>query len=93
MTIAGAVFTVARLRGVPKFPFWRTLLLEIFIGSSLTALAALTWRHINHSFFKWIVRGYDIDSEMSGTETIEEAALAVSFSETNKAETKKVEAN
>ncbi|MBO0725467.1 MAG: hypothetical protein J2P52_07695, partial [Blastocatellia bacterium] len=48
---------------------------------------------IRGAFTPWIVRGYDIDSDISGTETIEEAALAVSLSETNKAETKKGEAN
>jgi len=84
MTIASVAFTVVRLRGVSKFPFWRTLLLEIFIGFSLTALAALAWRHINHSFFKWIVKGYDINSDISGTGTIEEAVLAASLSEANR---------
>ncbi|MGH9751260.1 MAG: hypothetical protein ACREA2_00610, partial [Blastocatellia bacterium] len=84
ITIASVVFTVVRLRSVPKFPFWRTLLLEIFIGLSLTALAALAWRHINHSFFKWIVRGYDINADTSETGTIEEAVLAASLSEGNK---------
>jgi hypothetical protein len=84
MTIASVPFTVARLRSVPKFPFWRTLLLEILVGFSLTALAALAWRQINHSFFKWIVRGYDINSDISGAGTIEEAVLAASLSEANK---------
>jgi hypothetical protein len=83
MTIASVAFTVVRLRSVPKFPFWRTLLLEIIVGSSLTALASLAWLHINHSFFKWVVKGYDIDSDISGTGTIEEAVLAASLSEAN----------
>jgi hypothetical protein len=89
MTIASVVFTAVRLRGVPRFPFWRMLLLEILIGLSLTAMSALAWRHINHSFFKWIVRGYDINSDISGTGTIEEAVLAVSLSEANKVEANK----
>jgi hypothetical protein len=84
MTVAGVTFTAIRLRGVPGFPFWRTLLLEIFIGLLLTALAALAWRNINHSFFKWIVKGYDVNSDISGTGTIEETVLAASLSEANK---------
>jgi len=83
MTIASMVFTVVRLRSVPRFPFWRTLLLEIFLGLSLTALAALAWQRINHDFFKWIVKGYNVNSDISGTETIEEDVLAASLSESN----------
>jgi hypothetical protein len=89
MTIAGVTFTASRLRGVQRFPFWRTLLLEILIGLLLTALAALAWRQINHSFFKWVIRGYDINSDISGTGSIEEAVLAVSLSEANKVEASK----
>jgi hypothetical protein len=84
MTIASMAFTVVRLRGVPRFPFWRTLLLEIFVGLSLTALATLAWRRINHDFIKWIVKGYDVNSDISGTGTIEEAVLVAPLSEANK---------
>jgi len=86
LTIASVCFTVIRLRNIPGFPFWKTLLLEVIMGLSLTALAALAWREINHSNYKWVVRGYNINTDISGTETIEEAVLAASLSGANKAE-------
>ena len=86
LTISSVCFTVIRLRNIPGFPFWKTLLLEVIMGLSLTALAALAWREINHSNYKWVVRGYNINTDISGTETIEEAVLAASLSGANKAE-------
>ena len=84
ITISSLLFTVVRCRTFPRFPFWRTLFLEIAIGGSLTLLAALAWRHINKSFFKWVIRGYDTSINISGTGTMEEAVLAASFAESNK---------
>jgi hypothetical protein len=42
-----------------------------------------------HSNYKWVVRGYNINTDISGTETIEEAVLAASLSDANKAEADK----
>lgn len=89
MTIASVCLTVIRLRNIPGFPFWRTILLEVSMGLSLSALAALAWRQITHSNYKWVVRGYNINTDISGIETIEEAVLAASLSEANKAEADK----
>lgn len=86
ITISGALFIIIRLRNLPRFPFWRTLLLEIIIGSLLSGLAALAWNYINHSFFKWVGRGYDTDADISGTSTMEEIVLEASLAEASKSQ-------
>ena len=82
ITVTSVIFTITRCRDLPRFPFWRVILLEIALGTSLAVLAALAWRHINRSFFKWVVRGYDADANISEMETIEEAVLEASLSST-----------
>jgi len=80
ITITGVTFTSVRCGNVPQFPFWRTIFLETVIGATLTALAIMAWRHINHSFFKWVVRGYDADANFSEMEMAEESVLEASLS-------------
>jgi hypothetical protein len=86
ITVTSVIFTITWCRDLPRFPFWRVILLEIALGASLAVLAALAWRHINRSFFKWVIRGYDADANISEMETIEEAVLeaSLSSSESNK---------
>ncbi len=72
ITLTSVVFTAIRCRGIPKFPYWRVILLELFVGTSLALLAALSWRHINRSFFKWIVRSYNPEGKVTEHDILEE---------------------
>ena len=59
LTGASLVFTITRCRNLAGFPFRHVILLEALIGACLTMLATLAWSHVNHSFFKWVMRGYN----------------------------------
>jgi hypothetical protein len=84
ITIMGLAFTAFRCRNVPGFPFWRTIFLEASIGASLSVLAALAWCHINHSFHKWVVKGFTADAHINETKTTEESLLEMSMSSSDR---------
>jgi hypothetical protein len=84
ITITSVAFTITRCRNVPKFPFWRVVFLEAFIGASLAILAWLAWRHINHSLHKWVVRGYSADTHINEAKTTEESLLEMSLSSSDR---------
>lgn len=80
ITITSLAFTIIRCRNIVGFPFWRMVILEAGIGVSLSGLAWLAWRHINHSFHQWIIKGYSADSHINEAKTTEESLLEMSLS-------------